>query len=74
MNLNPVANGNKTKSGLAGVILTAVVLAVLKNMGIEDDNGVITATIVGLIITGGWTLYGAIHKVIKHFAAKKAAK
>ena len=66
MNINPVANGNKTQSGVLGmlnVFLTAGVYAVLKAVGV--DNAEITAIVVNGIMNGMLTLVGIIHKRIK---------
>jgi hypothetical protein len=67
-NLNPLASGSKTTSGISSltvVIIGVLVTALLKQIGIVDADGQITATIVSLVIGGGLTAWGAIHKWIK---------
>jgi hypothetical protein len=64
-NLNPVASGNKTVSGLVGMVLVYVVSMLLKKYNIVDADGAITTEIVGYIMMGGLTVIGAIHKWIK---------
>jgi len=71
MNLNPVANGNKTQSGAMGTLavgLTAGIYAVLKQLGI--DNAEIASLIASAAINGGLLVWGAIHKAIKARKAK----
>jgi len=66
LNLNPVANGNKTQNGAMGTIsvfLTAGIYAVLKSINI--DNTEIAALIVAGIINGSLFLIGLIHKKVK---------
>ena len=70
VNINPLASGNKTSSGLIGIVLTSIIYAVLKHFGIADDSGSITTVIVGAIISGGLTIVGIVHKAIK--AGKKS--
>ena len=68
MNLNPVASGNKTQSGVGGFItatISAMVYAVLKQYGYDDATGALTGAVVGLITSGGLFVVGLIHKASK---------
>ena len=68
MNLNPVASGNKTQSGIGGLISLAIggaVMAVLKNMGIDDATGAISGAVASTVISGGLFVWGLIHRAIK---------
>ena len=68
MNLNPVASGNKTQSGVGGLISLAIggaVMAVLKQMGIDDTTGAISGAVASTVISGGLFVWGLIHRVIK---------
>lgn len=68
--MNPLASGNKTISGLSGIILVTIVTQILKKYNIEDANGVLTAQIVGYLSMGGLFIAGVIHKLIKKFGKK----
>jgi hypothetical protein len=64
--INPVADGNKTNSGINGAlnaILTGAIYAGLKYLGI--DNAEITALIVSGAMNGILAVVGIIHKFIK---------
>ena len=68
MNLNPVASGNKTQSGIGGLVSLALggaVMAVLKNMGIDDTTGAISGAVTSAAVSGCLFVWGLIHKVIK---------
>jgi hypothetical protein len=67
-NLNPVASGSKTTSGVASLVMTVlgmIIAAALKKYGFIDADGQITANTISLVMGGGLTVWGAIHKWIK---------
>ena len=68
MNLNPIASGNKTQSGIGGLLslaLGAAVMAVLKQMGIDDTTGAISGAVTSAAVSGGLFIVGLVHKVFK---------
>jgi len=72
--VNPVASGNKTTSGVASILTTVlgmIIASILQKYGIIDADGQITATIISLVMGGGLTVWGAIHKWIKARKGKK---
>jgi hypothetical protein len=65
MNINPVANGNKTAAGVAvtgGSLYTMAAYYLLKRYGIDDQTAII---IISALPGAALTLWGVIHKIVK---------
>lgn len=71
MNLNPIASGNKTNSGLIGIVATCAIAYGLKKLNIEDKDGTITIMIFAGIPTAVLTIVGIGHKIVKAGGIKK---
>ena len=69
ININPAASGNKTQSGVGGLLTVLVGASVaygLNVLGIADEQAAIIAGAATSAITSGiWTAWGIIHKWIK---------
>lgn len=65
MNINPVANGNKTAAGVAvtgGSIYTMGAFYLLRRYGIDDQTSII---IISALPGAALTVWGVVHKIVK---------
>lgn len=65
MNINPVANGNKTAAGVAltgGSVYAMAAYYLLKRYGVDEQTVVI---IISALPGAALTVWGVVHKIVK---------
>lgn len=65
MNINPVANGNKTAAGVAltgGSVYAMAACYLLKRYGVDEQTVVI---VISALPGAALTVWGVVHKIVK---------